>query len=228
MCRAAGLTTQIEDMETLKQGNIDTKSRVDAICNNCLPGIPMAFDHSIADPRQSGLSLKPIPGKAAKKREHSKVNKFRDNFARQGTRFEPFVLESFGRWGYRTRIIFKDFISKLKENSKLHACSLDKSVLPHYWRCKITLAMHRQACLGMHTRIKVLRRHNQFKANLIKLSISDKVNQIKPFQYNSTILDGSYHNLTSSVESTAIEYTVLCHSSDVTSLERLPVDSCGN
>ena len=225
MCRAAGLTTRIEDLETLKQGNIDTKSRVDAICDNFLPGIPMAFDHSIADPRQSGLSLKPIPGKAAKKREHSKVNKFRDNLARQGTRFEPFVLESYGRWGFRTRIIFKDLISKIKENSKLHACSLDKSVLTHFWRCKITLAMHRQACLGMHTRIKVLQRHHQFKANLFKLSIFDKVNQLKPFQYNSTILDGSYHNLTSSGESTAIEYTALCHSSDVTSLERLPVDS---
>ena len=153
------------------------------------------------------------------------MNKFRDNLARQGTRFEPFVLESYGRWGYRTRIIFKDLISKIKENSKLHACSLDKSVLTHFWRCKITLAMHRQACLGMHTRIKVLQRHHQFKANLFKLSIFDKVNQLKPFQYNSTILDGSYHNLTSSGESTAIEYTALCHSSDVTSLERLPVDS---
>ena len=104
MCRAAGLTTRIEDMETLKQGNIDIKSRVDAICDNFLPGIPMAFDHSIADPR-----------KAAKKKEHSKVNKFRDNIARQGTRFEPFVLESYGRWGYRTRIIFKELISKMKE-----------------------------------------------------------------------------------------------------------------
>ena len=66
MCKAAGLTTRIEDMDTLKQNNIDTKSRVNAICDNFLPGIPiMAFDHSIADPRQSGLSVKPIPGKAA-------------------------------------------------------------------------------------------------------------------------------------------------------------------
>ena len=72
MCKAAGLTTRIEDMETLKQNNIDTKSRVDAICDNFLPGIPMAFDHSIADPRQSGLSVKSIPGKAAKKREYFK------------------------------------------------------------------------------------------------------------------------------------------------------------
>ena len=72
MCRAAGLITRIEDMETLKQNNIDTKSRVDAICDNFLPGIPMAFVHSIADPRQCGLSVKSIPRKAAKKREYFK------------------------------------------------------------------------------------------------------------------------------------------------------------
>ena len=50
MCKAAGLTTRIEDMEVLKQNDIDTKSRVDAICDNFLPGVPMAFDHSITDP----------------------------------------------------------------------------------------------------------------------------------------------------------------------------------
>ena len=64
-CKAAGLiTTRIEAVEMLKQNNIDdTKNRrVDAICDNFLPGIPMAFDHSIADPRQSGLSVKPIFG----------------------------------------------------------------------------------------------------------------------------------------------------------------------
>ena len=63
LCKAAGLTTRIEDVKTLKQNNIDTKNRrVDAICDNFLPGIPLAFDHSIADPRQSGLSVKPIFG----------------------------------------------------------------------------------------------------------------------------------------------------------------------
>jgi hypothetical protein len=55
LCKAAGSTTRIEDVETLKQNNIDTKNRrVDAICDNFLPGIPMAFDdHSIADPPQT-------------------------------------------------------------------------------------------------------------------------------------------------------------------------------
>ena len=202
MCKAAGLTTRIEDMEALKQNDIDTKSRVDAICDNFLRGVPMAFDHSIADPRQSGLSVKPIPGKAAKKREYLKLKKFHGTLARQGTRFGPFVLESYGRWGYRTRITFKELISKITQNSKLHACSLDKSVITHYWRCKITLTMHRQACLGMHSRIHVLQRHYQFKANLMKINVSDKVIQNKPFEHNSVIFDGS-DKFASSYESAA-------------------------
>ena len=56
-------------MQTLKQNDIDTtKSRVDIICDNFLPGVPMGTDISIADPRQSGLTVKSIPGKAAKKK----------------------------------------------------------------------------------------------------------------------------------------------------------------
>ena len=141
-------------METLKLNDIDTKSRVDVICTCCdnfLPGIPMAFDHSVADPRQTGLTVKPVPGKVAKKREYLKITEYQSDLARQGTRFGTFVLESFGRWGYRIRVHFKDLISKIINNLKLHACSLVQSVVTHYWRCKkITLAMHRQACLGMH------------------------------------------------------------------------------
>jgi ribonuclease HI len=209
-------------MEVLKQNDIDTKSRVDAICDNFLPGVPMAFDHSITDPRQSGLSVKPIPGKAAKKREYLKLKKFHGTLARQGTRFGPFVLESYGRWGYRTRITFKELISKITQNSKLHACSLDKSVITHYWRCKITLAMHRQACLGMHSRIHVLQRHHQFKANLIKINVSGKVIQNKPFEHNSVIFDGS-DKFASSYESAATNYTV-CNLTDTTaSLDKLSV-----
>ena len=125
MCKSAGLTTRIEDMQTLKQNDIDTKSRVDIICDNFLPGVlPMGIDISIADPRQSGLTVKSIPGKAAKKREYSKIQKFKNDLARQGTRFGPFVVESYGRWGYRTtRIIFKQLISMIMDNSKLHACA---------------------------------------------------------------------------------------------------------
>jgi len=55
MCKSAGLTTLIEDMQTLKQNDIDTKSRVDIICDNFLPGVPMGIDISIADPRLGSL-----------------------------------------------------------------------------------------------------------------------------------------------------------------------------
>jgi ribonuclease HI len=192
MCKAAGLSTRIEDLDTLKQNNIDTKSRVDIVCDNFLPGIPMAFDHSIADPRQSGLVAKTIPGKAAKKREISKITKYKNDLARQGMRFGPFVLESYGRWGYRTRVYFKHLIAKIIENSKLHACSLDGSVITHYWRCKITLAMHRQACLGMNSRIHALQRHYQLKASLTTTNLTAKVIQNYPFQNNCTVLDDSY------------------------------------
>ena len=74
------------------------------------------FDHSIADPRQSGLFVQPKPGKAANKREQSKKVKYQNELAKQGTKFSPFVLESYGRWGYRTRHIFKQIVLKVKEN----------------------------------------------------------------------------------------------------------------
>ena len=83
MCKAVGLTTRIEDMQTLKQNDIDTKSRVDITCDNFLAGVPTGIDNSIADPRQTGLT---IPGKAAKKRAYSKIKKYRTDLVRQGTR----------------------------------------------------------------------------------------------------------------------------------------------
>jgi hypothetical protein len=216
MCKAAGLTTRIEDMQTLKQNDIDTKSRVDITCDNFLPGVPMGIDNSIADPRQTGLTVKPIPGKAAKKREYSKIKKYRTDLARQGTRFEPFVLESYGRWGYRTRVIFKQLISKIMDNSKLHAGALDQSVVTHYWRCKVTLAMHRQACLGMHCRIHALQNHHKIRSDLRQVVLSKKVFQSNPFQDNVTILDdynrlesyASTFSITSSHVDTTLSATV--------------------
>jgi hypothetical protein len=58
--------------------------------------------------------------------------------------------------------------------------------MPALWT-KVTIAdRYRQACLGMHARIHVLQRHHQFKVNLTKLNVSDKV-----IENNSTIIDGS-------------------------------------
>ncbi len=83
------------------------------------------------------------------------------------------------------------------DNSKLHAGALeDQSVVTHYWRCKVTLAMHRQACLGMHCRIHALQNHHKIRSDLRQVVLSKKVFQSNPFQDNVTILD-DYNRLES-------------------------------
>jgi len=49
--------------------------------------------------------------------------------------------------------------------------------------------MHRQACIGMHCRIRVLQRHHQLKACLKQIDLTEKVIQVQPFIENLTILD---------------------------------------
>ena len=53
------------------------------------------------------------------------------------------------------------------------------------------MPMHRQACLGLHCRIHALQRHHHLKANLPKVTLSEKVVQNHPFENNTTILDES-------------------------------------
>ena len=74
-------------------------------------------------------------------------------------------------------------------------------------------------CLGMHSRILVLQRHHQFKANLTKLEVSNKVIQNNPFQHNTTILDGSDKFASSYYAST----TTYNNSTANTSLDKISV-----
>ena len=100
----------------------------------------------------------------------------------------------------------------------MYAFSLDESVITHYWRYKITLAIHRQACLGMHCRTHVLQRHHQLRANLTKLNLSAKVTQHQPFQNNMTILDELDTYEVQSLSSTEYTGTTLSsahHSTDL-------------
>ena len=76
--------------------------------------------------------------------------------------------------------------------------------------------MHRQACLGMHSRIHALHRHHRVKANLQQLNVSEKVIQNKPFQYDSTILDGSNNLVSTSNTSLTATDCTLYHSSSST------------
>ncbi len=155
LCRHAGLPTRCEDSSLNKISDIDTKKKTDFTCDNFLPGVPITFDTSVTDPRQYVL-LKPQPGKAAKIREKSKIKKYSEDIAKAGALFQPFILESFGRWGPITRAIFKQLITRVMQTSTINSLSITKDVITHYWRTRITMAMHRQASLGMHQRIQKL------------------------------------------------------------------------
>jgi len=164
LCRYAGLVTRIEDPNLNKLANIKSKRRTDFVCDNFLPGVPLTFDVAVTDPRQFAL-IKPQPGKASITKEKSKINKYEKELSKFGALFQPFVLESFGRWGPLSRLIFKELISRAMATSATHSLSLSRPVVAHYWRTKITLAMHRQANLGMYQRIQRRLKSEMNKSN---------------------------------------------------------------
>ena len=153
LCRHAGLPTRCEDSSLNKVIDIDTRKKTDFTCDNFLPGIPITFDAAVTDPRQLVL-VKPKAGKAANAKEKFKIKKYSEDLSNAGAVFKPFVLESFGRWGPITRAIFKELISSVMQSSTVNSLSLTKDIITHYWRTRITMAMHRQASLGLHQRIQ--------------------------------------------------------------------------
>ena len=40
------------------------------------------------------------------------------------------------------------------QTTQTYSLPISKDLVTHYWRSRITMAMHRQACLGMHQRIQ--------------------------------------------------------------------------
>jgi hypothetical protein len=156
MCTHAGLTNRREDSEVLKLIDIDTKERIDLVVDNFLPGISLNIDVAVCDPRQL-RGTTPEPGKAAKMREQVKNKHYLERIERTGSKFHPFVLESFGRWGEEARQIFDQIIERMTFHGSTTFFNLPKSWIVHYWRSRITMALHRQACIGMHKRINALK-----------------------------------------------------------------------
>ena len=73
---------------------------------------------------------------------------------KSGSIFRPFVLESFGRREPITRVILTELIARVMQTTQTYSLPISKDLVTHYWRSRITMAMHRQACLGMHQRIQ--------------------------------------------------------------------------
>ena len=118
------------------------------------------LDISVCDPRQL-KSIIPVPGKAAKYREKAKLTHYAKKIESVGGIFSPFVIESFGRWGDAARKVFKGILDHMSLHSSNSFGQFPKAWLSHYWKARITMALHRQACVGMHKRIAAVIRTRQ-------------------------------------------------------------------
>jgi hypothetical protein len=188
LCQYAGLVTRKETSETLQLIDIDNNQRLDIVCDNFNPGVALNIDVSVTDPRQ--LSIKrPVPGRAAQIREAEKMKKYSGNITRAGSLFSPFVLESFGRWGDSARDLFSHLMEKVPLESD--QSFLPKSWISHFWKAKITMAMHKQACFGMHSRIKSIILNRSFPLSINLQSTNLPI----PTSLNSEDLMRPFHSL---------------------------------
>ena len=183
MFTEAGLINRTEDSETLKLCEIGTKQRIDLTADNFEPGRSMNIDVSITNPR-SIQSKSASAGKAAEIREKEKVKHYAEMIESTGSLFSPFVIESFGRWGNHARQLFKSLIERIITNSARSSFHFQKSSIVYYWKAKITMALHRQACTGLHVRINnFIQRKQGIKQE--KLSEKQNWSQERHFSCNN-------------------------------------------
>jgi hypothetical protein len=164
MCSMAGLITNTEASDLLKLGNPNTKQRIDISADNYLPGKSLNIDTSITDPRQVKYSVRVQavpPGQPSSDREDEKRNKYLNQFTSLNSLFEPFIVETFGRWGKSTVHLFKELVDRVSTISRTKGFFFHKSYISHKWKCKINMAMHRAACYGIHSRIEELVRRRK-------------------------------------------------------------------
>jgi hypothetical protein len=153
MLTHAGIINRTEDTQIIQSVELHSKKRMDITADNFAPGISLNIDVSITDPRQLHLS-KAIPGKAAEMREIHKKQIYGQIYKKAGHMFSPFVIESFGRWGSLAKKTFRAVMDYMAVHGSQAFSHLPKSRVVNYWRAKVTMAMHRQACIGVHQRIQ--------------------------------------------------------------------------
>jgi len=139
--RAAGLTCRTEDGQVMRAaGRLKSKSKVDVAADNFDGVRQLGVDVSVVDVRSAAYSklVSPVgPGKAATDREVSKIKKYRPSYQSQNAIFEPFVLETQGRFGPVTRDLFNTI------SERIHARSdFTLAMVKNYWRQRIVMALH--------------------------------------------------------------------------------------
>lgn len=144
----------------LADSDIPTKRRVDIVADNFEGHTKLGIDVSIIDPRSSAYLSSKYPmaaGKAACDREDYKLNKYSAAFQRQFALFAAFVLESFGRFGDRTRELFDQLVLRVHK-TRSH---IPLSYFKFKWSTKIGMSMHINGSAGSHSRMnEVTRRRN--------------------------------------------------------------------
>ena len=134
--RAAGYALNTESPCELAGSSINAM-RMDIRVPGFEASKSLNLDISITDPRSLNVSKKvPSPGAAAKAREDQKIRKYGKELDPAITIFFPFVMELFGRWGTKTRYIFKKIVRLWCDRE-----GLSVSIISHRWKTLLTSQM---------------------------------------------------------------------------------------
>jgi hypothetical protein len=151
--RQASLTCRPGGRAVCSAHEPGTRKSVDMTVDNFEGLVSLGIDISVIDPRGTSYHRirKPIPpGKAAKDREKDKFDKYQEAYVGQHCQFEPFVLESFGRFGNSTRDLFNQVVDRVQASKDQYSFSY----LKQYWRARIVMALHICACNGVKDRME--------------------------------------------------------------------------
>jgi hypothetical protein len=150
--RQGGMSCRPGGREVCLAHEPGTKKSVDMTVDNYDGLIPLGVDVSVVDPRSTKFNRVRTPiaaGAAAKDREVYKIKKYQDAFVSQHVVFEPFVLESYGRFGPGTRALFDQVVDRICAVEDQHAAAYQKP----YWKARIVMALHINACHGFKERM---------------------------------------------------------------------------
>jgi len=127
------------DPSLLKLKKLGSKGRTDLTFQNWSACQSMDIDVKITDPRALETRKKPPdPGTQAAFGEKEKIDKYAEAVGDScGGLFSPFVMETFGRWGERSRSVFSTLVERL-----VIITGWKKSSATSYWRTRVSLAMH--------------------------------------------------------------------------------------
>jgi hypothetical protein len=77
------------------------------------------------------------------------LEKYTADYVSQNCQFEPFVMESFGRFGNRTRSLFNQVVERVQASKD----SQSSPFMKNHWRMRVVMALHISASSGVMERM---------------------------------------------------------------------------